>query len=84
MLMVDDNVGNQFRENAVHNVGHLVGQNAVQNQGTQNVRNHNGLSVVSEIENQYKNGNVVTAPVEGNGNGINVTAASYEDYYCWL
>ncbi|GJR46680.1 hypothetical protein Tco_1314783 [Tanacetum coccineum] len=32
MLMVDDNVGNQFRENAVENVGHLVGQNAVQNQ----------------------------------------------------
>ncbi|GKC62721.1 reverse transcriptase domain-containing protein [Tanacetum coccineum] len=31
MLMVDDNVGNQFRENAVQNVGHLVGQNAVQN-----------------------------------------------------
>ncbi|GJZ10344.1 hypothetical protein Tco_0545103 [Tanacetum coccineum] len=32
MLMVDDNVGNQFRENAVENVGHLVGQNPVQNQ----------------------------------------------------
>ncbi|GKA48290.1 putative ribonuclease H-like domain-containing protein [Tanacetum coccineum] len=32
MLMVDDNVGNKFRENAVHTVGHLVGQNAVQNQ----------------------------------------------------
>nr|GEW56668.1 hypothetical protein [Tanacetum cinerariifolium] len=31
--MVDDNVGNQFRQNAVQNVGHLVGQNAVQNQG---------------------------------------------------
>ncbi|GJY24740.1 retrovirus-related pol polyprotein from transposon TNT 1-94 [Tanacetum coccineum] len=42
MLMVDDNVGNQFRENAVQNVGHL-----------------------------YGNGNVVTAPAEGNGNGIN-------------
>ncbi|GJV15375.1 hypothetical protein Tco_1360698 [Tanacetum coccineum] len=27
MLMVDDNVGNQFRENAVQNVGYLVGQN---------------------------------------------------------
>ncbi|GKE41977.1 hypothetical protein Tco_1469261 [Tanacetum coccineum] len=33
MIMVDDNVGNQFREIAVQNVGHLVGQNAVQNQG---------------------------------------------------
>ncbi|GKE18029.1 hypothetical protein Tco_1425606 [Tanacetum coccineum] len=33
MLMVDDNVGNQYRQNAVQNVGNLVGQNAVQNQG---------------------------------------------------
>ncbi|GKB89639.1 reverse transcriptase domain-containing protein [Tanacetum coccineum] len=32
MLMVDNNVGSQFRENAMHNVGHLVGHNAVQNQ----------------------------------------------------
>ncbi|GKG19856.1 zf-CCHC domain-containing protein, partial [Tanacetum coccineum] len=31
----------------------------------------NGLSVVSESENQYGNGNVVTAPAMGNGNGIN-------------
>ncbi|GJW09826.1 reverse transcriptase domain-containing protein [Tanacetum coccineum] len=31
----------------------------------------NGLSVVSEIANQYGNGNVVTTPAEGNGNGIN-------------
>ncbi|GJV79099.1 putative reverse transcriptase domain-containing protein [Tanacetum coccineum] len=46
-------------------------QNAVQNQGTQNVENQNGLSVVSEIANQYGNGNVVTTPTEGNGNGIN-------------
>ncbi|GJY65268.1 hypothetical protein Tco_0467506 [Tanacetum coccineum] len=28
ILMVDDNVGNPFRENAVQNVGYLVGQNA--------------------------------------------------------
>ncbi|GJU59457.1 putative ribonuclease H-like domain-containing protein [Tanacetum coccineum] len=27
MLMVDDNVGNQFRQNAMQNVGYLVGQN---------------------------------------------------------
>ncbi|GJZ35495.1 hypothetical protein Tco_0581312 [Tanacetum coccineum] len=46
MLMVDDNIGNQFRENAMQNVGHL-----------------------------YGNGDVVTAPAEGNGNGINVSAA---------
>ncbi|GKA90323.1 hypothetical protein Tco_0812193, partial [Tanacetum coccineum] len=26
MLMVDDNVGNQFRQNAVQNVGHLIAQ----------------------------------------------------------
>nr|GEU78886.1 hypothetical protein [Tanacetum cinerariifolium] len=32
ILMVDDNVGNQFRQNVVQNVGHLVGQNAVHNQ----------------------------------------------------
>ncbi|GJR09475.1 retrovirus-related pol polyprotein from transposon TNT 1-94 [Tanacetum coccineum] len=71
MLMVDDNVGNQFRQNAVQNVGHLIGQNAVQNQGNQNVGNHNRLSVVPEIVNQHGNGNVVTARAEGNGNDIN-------------
>ncbi|GJX34533.1 putative reverse transcriptase domain-containing protein [Tanacetum coccineum] len=37
----------------------------------QNVENMNGLSVVLEISNQYGNGNVVTAPAEGNSNGIN-------------
>ncbi|GJW64549.1 hypothetical protein Tco_0116433 [Tanacetum coccineum] len=36
-----------------------------------NVENMNGLSVVSEIANQYGYGNVVTTPAEGNGNGIN-------------
>ncbi|GKD30991.1 hypothetical protein Tco_1241769, partial [Tanacetum coccineum] len=56
MLMVDDNVGNLFRQNAVQNVGYLVGQNAVQNPGIQ--------SVISEIANQYGNGNVVTARAE--------------------
>nr|GEW50998.1 hypothetical protein [Tanacetum cinerariifolium] len=30
-----------------------------------------GLSVVLEIVNQYGNGNIVIAPAEGNGNGIN-------------
>ncbi|GJZ26273.1 reverse transcriptase domain-containing protein [Tanacetum coccineum] len=71
MQMVDDNVGNQVRQNVVQHDGNKVGQNAVQNPGIQNVKNINGLSVVSEISNQYGNGNVVTAPVEGNGNGIN-------------
>ncbi|GKD00001.1 hypothetical protein Tco_1170275 [Tanacetum coccineum] len=71
MQMVDDNVGNQVRQNAMQNDGNEVGQNAVQNPGIQNVENMNGLSVDSEIANQYGNGNVVTAPAEGNGNGIN-------------
>ncbi|GJW23614.1 integrase, catalytic region, zinc finger, CCHC-type containing protein [Tanacetum coccineum] len=71
MQMVDDNVGNQVRQNVVQNDGNEVGQNAVQNPGIQIVENMNGLSVVSEIANQYGNGNVVTAPAEGNGNGIN-------------
>nr|GEU32757.1 hypothetical protein [Tanacetum cinerariifolium] len=48
--------------------GNLVGQNAVQNEGIQNVRNQNGLSVISRIANQNpnRNGNVVSALVEGN------------------
>ncbi|GJU17848.1 hypothetical protein Tco_1145814 [Tanacetum coccineum] len=71
MLMVEDNVGNQFRPNVVQNVKNQVVQNAVQNPGIQTVNNINGLSVVSEIANQYRNGDVVTEPVEGNGNGIN-------------
>nr|GEX49245.1 integrase, catalytic region, zinc finger, CCHC-type, peptidase aspartic, catalytic [Tanacetum cinerariifolium] len=71
MLMVDDNVRNQFRQNVVHNVGNLVGHIAIQNQGIQNVRNQNGLSDISGIANQYGIGNFVTAHAEGNGNGIN-------------
>ncbi|GKD52614.1 hypothetical protein Tco_1281590 [Tanacetum coccineum] len=71
MLMVDDNVGNQFRDNTMHNVGHLVRQNAVQNQGTHNVGNQNGLSVVPGIANQYGNGNVIAARAKGNSNEIN-------------
>ncbi|GKB09403.1 hypothetical protein Tco_0837715 [Tanacetum coccineum] len=59
MQMVDDNVGNQVR------------QNAVQHPGIQIIKDMNGLSVVSEIANQYGNGDVVTASAEGNGNGIN-------------
>ncbi|GKD38744.1 hypothetical protein Tco_1258951 [Tanacetum coccineum] len=71
MLMVEDNVGNQFRPNAMQNVRNRVVLNASQNPGVHNVGNQNGLSVVSEIANQYGNGNVVTAPAEGNDNGIN-------------
>nr|GEV27172.1 transposase (putative), gypsy type [Tanacetum cinerariifolium] len=64
-------VATKVRHNAVLNDGNKVGQNAVQNPGIQNVENMNGLSIVSEIANQYGNGNIVTAPAEGNGNGIN-------------
>ncbi|GJR51541.1 hypothetical protein Tco_1402062 [Tanacetum coccineum] len=71
MQMVDDNGGNHVRKNDVQNNGNEVGQNAVHNPGIQNVENMNGLSGVLEIANQYGNGNVVTAPTEGNGNGIN-------------
>ncbi|GJT41114.1 hypothetical protein Tco_0940979 [Tanacetum coccineum] len=44
---------------------------SVQNQGTQNVGNQNGHSVVPGISNQHGNGNVVAARAEGNSNGIN-------------
>ncbi|GKF54558.1 copia protein [Tanacetum coccineum] len=49
----------------------LVGHNAVQNQGIQNIGNQNELSVILGIANQHGNGNVVAAQDEGNGNGIN-------------
>ncbi|GKD92252.1 hypothetical protein Tco_1372089 [Tanacetum coccineum] len=65
MQMVDDNDGNQVRHNAMQNDGNEVGQNAVQNPGIQIVENKKGLSVVSEIANQYGNGNVEIAPAEG-------------------
>ncbi|GJS11044.1 reverse transcriptase domain-containing protein [Tanacetum coccineum] len=71
MQMVDDNLRNQVRHNAVQNDGNEVWQNTVQNPGIQIVGNMNRLSVVSEIANQYGNVNFVTTPAEGNGNGIN-------------
>nr|GEX51155.1 hypothetical protein [Tanacetum cinerariifolium] len=43
---------------------------AVQNPGIQIIKNMNGLSIVSEISNQYGNGNVVPAPIEDNYNGV--------------
>ncbi|GJS56645.1 hypothetical protein Tco_0630007 [Tanacetum coccineum] len=70
ILMVDDNVGNQFRQNTVQNVGNLVAHNVLENQGIQNVGNQNGLSVVLGIANQHGNGNVVAARAEGNSNEI--------------
>nr|GEU86156.1 cysteine-rich receptor-like protein kinase [Tanacetum cinerariifolium] len=59
------------RQNAVQNNGNEVGQIALQKPGIRNVENMNGLSVVPEIPYQHGNGNVVTTPAEGNGNGIN-------------
>ncbi|GJZ01575.1 hypothetical protein Tco_0519536 [Tanacetum coccineum] len=53
MQMVDANVGNQVRHNAVQYDGNEVGQNAVQNPGIQIVENIKGLSVVLEIANQH-------------------------------
>nr|GFA30028.1 hypothetical protein [Tanacetum cinerariifolium] len=76
MLMVDDNVGNQFRQNAVQNVGNIIGQNAVQNQGIQNVETQNGLSVILGIANQHGNGNVVTAQAEANEDTLQQTSTS--------
>ncbi|GJV69080.1 hypothetical protein Tco_1484589 [Tanacetum coccineum] len=66
MQMVDDNVGNQVR------------QNAVQHLGIQIVKDFNGLSVVSKSVNQYGNGDIVTSPAEGNGNGINEEEAGIQ------
>nr|GEX43773.1 hypothetical protein [Tanacetum cinerariifolium] len=65
--------------NAVQNVGNHVIQNAVQNPRVQNVRNQNGLIVVTGIApsiayqnvNQNENGNAVVARAEGNANGNN-------------
>nr|GFB36675.1 hypothetical protein [Tanacetum cinerariifolium] len=74
--LVEDNVGNQFRPNAVQNVRNQVVQNAVQNSGIQIVENMNGLSVVPKIANQYGNRNVVTAPAEGNG--IQITQEEFK------
>ncbi|GJX13375.1 hypothetical protein Tco_0205133 [Tanacetum coccineum] len=45
MIMVDDNVGNRFRENAVQNVGHLDGQHANGN-GNVVAAHAEGLSVL--------------------------------------
>nr|GEU58523.1 hypothetical protein [Tanacetum cinerariifolium] len=71
MLMVEDNVRNQFRPNVVQNVRNQVVQNAIQNLSIQIVENINRLSVVSEITNQYGNGNVIAAQAEGIAIGNN-------------
>ncbi|GJW93840.1 hypothetical protein Tco_0173512 [Tanacetum coccineum] len=40
----------------------------------------NVINVVLEFANQYGNGNAVTAPTEGNGNGINGNTIRYYNY----
>ncbi|GJR65793.1 hypothetical protein Tco_0011858 [Tanacetum coccineum] len=78
MQMVDDNGGNQVRQNVGQNDGNEVGQNAVQNLAIQNVENMNGLSIVSEIANQYRMEMLYNTPAEGNGNGIKLIAQEEE------
>ncbi|GJU73727.1 hypothetical protein Tco_1265132 [Tanacetum coccineum] len=80
MLMVENNVKNQFRPNAMQNVRNQVVQIVVQNLGVQNVRNYNGLSVDLGIANQYGIRNVVTTLAEGNGNGINGIQSTQEEF----
>ncbi|GJR98759.1 hypothetical protein Tco_0270933 [Tanacetum coccineum] len=48
MLMVEDNVGNQFRPNAVQNVGNHVVQNAVQNLDKIAQKEEAGIQLTSE------------------------------------
>nr|GEW27744.1 hypothetical protein [Tanacetum cinerariifolium] len=69
-----------YRSGLAMNDGNEVGKNAVQNSGIHIVENINGLSVVLETTNQYGNGNVVTAPAEGNGNSINGNAIRCYNY----
>ncbi|GKG27939.1 retrovirus-related pol polyprotein from transposon TNT 1-94, partial [Tanacetum coccineum] len=64
MRMVGANGGNQFRQYVGQNVGY---QDAVQNQGVQNIGNQNGQIGVQNIG----NGNVVAVRAEGNAPGNN-------------
>ncbi|GJS03859.1 integrase, catalytic region, zinc finger, CCHC-type containing protein [Tanacetum coccineum] len=70
---ISSNPQNRQIAQPVQNVRNQVIQNAVQNPGVQNVRNQNGLIVVSRIANQNpnRNGNVVAARAEGNAIGNN-------------
>ncbi|GJR81183.1 hypothetical protein Tco_0151968 [Tanacetum coccineum] len=70
---ISSNPRNRQIAQPVHNVGKSVVQEAVQNQGVQNVGNQNGQIVVPGITNQNPNGNgnVVAARAEGNATGNN-------------
>ncbi|GJY35588.1 hypothetical protein Tco_0420966 [Tanacetum coccineum] len=69
--------------NMALNAGNQVGHNTVQNPGIQNVWNQNGLIVISRIANhnanQNRNGNVVAARTEGNGNENNEAGIQLQD-----
>ncbi|GJU23529.1 hypothetical protein Tco_1156871 [Tanacetum coccineum] len=65
MLMVEDNVGNQFRPNAMQNVGNQVVLNASQNPGVQNVGNQNGLRKLRCICNCTLENNLQQASTSG-------------------
>nr|GEZ55314.1 hypothetical protein [Tanacetum cinerariifolium] len=79
MLMVEDNVGNPFRPNAMQNVKNQVVLNATQNLGVQNVGNQNRLRVDPGIVNHWS-GNVVAAWAEGKSNEINGNQIKYYNY----
>ncbi|GJZ14235.1 hypothetical protein Tco_0549465, partial [Tanacetum coccineum] len=66
--------------NAMQNEGNQVGQNTVQNSGIQNVGNQNELIGVLGIANHNRNGNVIAARVEGNGNGNNTNQIKCYNY----
>nr|GEX12005.1 hypothetical protein [Tanacetum cinerariifolium] len=53
MLMVDDNVGNQFKLNAVQNIGYFLGLNAVQKQAPAE-GNGNGINANCTLENNLQ------------------------------
>ncbi|GKC71125.1 hypothetical protein Tco_1117008, partial [Tanacetum coccineum] len=53
---------------------------SIQNLGTRNVGNQNGLSIVQGIANQHGNGNVIVARAEGNANGNNVNQIRCYNY----
>nr|GFD24809.1 hypothetical protein [Tanacetum cinerariifolium] len=86
MLMIGGNGGNQFRLYAGQNAGNLNGYNEVQtvenqvaqNSRVQNVGTQNRLIGVQRngIQNQFRNGNLVTVRAEGNTAGQNANQIS--------
>ncbi|GKA45324.1 hypothetical protein Tco_0738120 [Tanacetum coccineum] len=71
MIMVEDNVENQFRLNAGQIVENQNRYNALQNVGNQLGHNAVHNSNIQKIANQSGNGNVVAARAEDNDNGNN-------------